>query len=170
MRGDVRPARGTRTDVRRHTLRLTLVERADSEGCEILGRVGCHGRSPARCCRSFSIASRMRPLIVPRGAPTRAATSDCDRPPQYAGMFVAYTQGAAATDAAAKQKAVSDLDGYRRDFDAFLSGANPNLPKGAVAQLLTMHVSGIAKSVDQLAAKDYRSAYVTLKGAKTTAR
>lgn len=84
----------------------------------------------------------------------------------HIGMFVAYTQGAAANDAAAKQKAVSDLDGYRRDFDAFLSGANPNLPKGAVAQLLTMHVSGLAKSVDQLAAKDYRSAYVTLKGAE----
>ncbi len=84
----------------------------------------------------------------------------------HIGMFVAYTQGAAKNDAAAKDKAVKDLDGYRRDFDAFLSGANPNLPKGAVEQLLTMHVTGIAKAVDQLAAKDYKSAYASLKTAE----
>ena len=84
----------------------------------------------------------------------------------HIGMFVAYTQGAAKNDAAAKDKAVKDLDGYRRDFDAFLSGANPNLPKGAVEQLLTMHVSGIAKAVDQLAAKDFKSGYASLKTAE----
>lgn len=84
----------------------------------------------------------------------------------HIGMFVAYTQGAAKNDAAAKDKAVKDLDGYRRDFDAFLSGANPNLPRGAVEQLLAKHVSGIAKAVDQLAAKDYKSAYASLKTAE----
>lgn len=84
----------------------------------------------------------------------------------HIGMFVAYTQGAAKGDAAAKAKAVADLDGYRRDFDAFLAGANPNLPKGAVEQLLTMHVTGIAKAVDLLAAKDYKAAYPSLKVAE----
>lgn len=84
----------------------------------------------------------------------------------HIGMFVAYTQGAAKGDAAAKAKAVADLDGYRRDFDAFLAGANPNLPKGAVEQLLTMHVTGIAKAVDLLVAKDYKAAYPSLKVAE----
>ncbi len=84
----------------------------------------------------------------------------------HIGMFVAYTQAAAKSDAAAKQKAVADLDGYRKDFDAFLGGANPNLPKGVVADLLVMHVTGIAKAVDSLAAKDYASAYVQLKSAE----
>ncbi|MCA1554558.1 MAG: hypothetical protein LC737_09285, partial [Chloroflexi bacterium] len=34
----------------------------------------------------------------------------------HIGMFVDYTQGTAANDNAKKQKATSDLDGYRRDF------------------------------------------------------
>ena len=84
----------------------------------------------------------------------------------HIGMFVAYTQASAKNDAAGKAKAVADLDGYRKDFDAFLSGANPNLPKGAVEQLLVMHVNGIAKAVDLLAAKDYKSGYANLKTAE----
>ena len=98
------------------------------------------------------------------GAPAEARFLELWR--AHIGMFVAYTQGAAKNDAAAKDKAVKDLDGYRRDFDAFLSGANPNLPKGAVEQLLVMHVNGIAKSVDLLAAKDYKSGYANLKTAE----
>lgn len=98
------------------------------------------------------------------GAPAEARFLELWR--AHIGMFVAYTQGAAKNDAAAKDKAVKDLDGYRRDFDAFLSRANPNLPKGAVEQLLVMHVNGIAKSVDLLAAKDYKSGYANLKTAE----
>ncbi|MDQ2953095.1 MAG: hypothetical protein M3R54_12630 [Chloroflexota bacterium] len=81
----------------------------------------------------------------------------------HIGMFVAYTQAAAKNDTAAKQKALTDLDGYRKDFDAFITGANPNLPKGAVAELLVEHVSGIAKAIDLLATKDYAGAYPQLK-------
>ena len=84
----------------------------------------------------------------------------------HLGMFVAYTQAVAKNDAAGKTKALADLDGYRADFDAFLSGANPNLPKGAVASLLVMHVTGISKAIDLLAAKDYASAYPQLKTAE----
>ena len=84
----------------------------------------------------------------------------------HLGMFVAYTQAVAKNDAAGKTKALADLDGYRADFDAFISGANPNLPKGAVANLLVMHVTGIAKAIDLLAAKDYASAYPQLKTAE----
>lgn len=84
----------------------------------------------------------------------------------HLGMFVAYTQAAAKDDGPGKAKALAELDGYRADFDAFISGANPNLPKGAVASLLVMHVTGIAKAIDLLAAKDYASAYPQLKTAE----
>lgn len=84
----------------------------------------------------------------------------------HIGMFVAYTQAAAKGDAAGKQKALDELNGYRTDFDAFIGGANPNLPKGAVASLLVTHVAGISKAIDGLAAKDYKSAYADLKRAE----
>ncbi|MEP6695167.1 MAG: hypothetical protein ABJB39_11045 [Chloroflexota bacterium] len=84
----------------------------------------------------------------------------------HLGMFVAYTQAAAKGDASGKQKALDDLNGYRADFDAFISGANPKLPKGAVASLLVMHVTGITKAIDALAAKDYKTAYPDLKRAE----
>jgi len=73
---------------------------------------------------------------------------------KHIGFFVDYTQGAAAKDQAKKDKAKTDLDGYRKDFDAFLSGANPNLPKGAVADLLIPHVTGLFAVIDAQAAKD----------------
>ena len=73
---------------------------------------------------------------------------------KHIGFFVDYTQGAATKDQAKMDKAKADLDGYRKDFDAFLSGANPNLPKGAVAELLIPHVTGIAAFVNAQNAKD----------------
>jgi hypothetical protein len=73
---------------------------------------------------------------------------------KHIGFFVDYTMGAATKDQAKKDKAKTDLDGYRKDFDAFLSGANPNLPKGAVADLLVPHVSGLFAVIDAQAAKD----------------
>lgn len=72
---------------------------------------------------------------------------------KHIGFFVDYTKGVAAKDEAAQKKAVADLDGYRKDFDAFITGANPNLPKGAVADLLVPHVSGIAKGVQEQSTK-----------------
>lgn len=73
---------------------------------------------------------------------------------KHIGFFVAYTQAAAKGDAAGKAKADADLDGYRKDFDAFITGANPNLPKGAVADLLVGHVKGLEAMIDAQAAKD----------------
>ncbi len=73
---------------------------------------------------------------------------------KHIGFFVAYTQAAAKGDAAGKAKADADLDGYRKDFDAFITGANPNLPKGAVADLLVSHVKGLEALIDAQAAKD----------------
>jgi len=73
---------------------------------------------------------------------------------KHIGFFVNYTQAAAKGDAAGKAKATADLDGYRKDFDAFITGANPNLPKGAVADLLVKHVTGIQGFIDAQVAKD----------------
>jgi len=77
----------------------------------------------------------------------------------HIGFFVDYAMGAAAKDDAKKQKARADLDGYRNDIDAFLTGANPNLPKGAVAQLFAAHVQHLTTVIDDMVAGDTAGAY-----------
>lgn len=84
---------------------------------------------------------------------------------KHIGFFVDYTQGAAAKDDAKKAQAAANLDGYRADADAFFSGANDNLPKGAVADLLKPHVTQLAGAVDSQVSHDYPKAYKTLKEA-----
>ncbi len=69
----------------------------------------------------------------------------------------------AAKDQAKQDKAVSDLLGYTQDFAAFISGANPNLPKAAVADLLKSHVVGLKDAVDAQAAGDAPRAYTALR-------
>lgn len=86
------------------------------------------------------------------GDPAKATFLELWR--KHIGFFVSYTQATAKADKAGQDKAVADLDGYRKDFDAFLTGANPNLPKGAVAELLIPHVTGIAAFVQAQNAKD----------------
>jgi len=80
----------------------------------------------------------------------------------HIGFFVDYTVGTATKDDAKKQKAAADLAGYGRDFAAFISGANPNLPAKAVEDLLTTHIAGLAKGIDDYAAKDYKGAYTQM--------
>ncbi len=77
----------------------------------------------------------------------------------HIGFFVDYAMAAAAKDDAKKMKARADLDGYRNDIDAFLTGANPNLPKGAVAQLFSVHVEHLTTVIDDLVAGDTAGAY-----------
>jgi hypothetical protein len=81
----------------------------------------------------------------------------------HIGFFVDYTQGAATKDAAKMAKARADLDGYRQDIDAFFTGANPNLPKGAVAQLFVAHVQHLTGAIDMLAAGDLAGGYGMLR-------
>ncbi|HZG68332.1 MAG TPA: hypothetical protein VEZ12_16430, partial [Herpetosiphonaceae bacterium] len=81
----------------------------------------------------------------------------------HIGFFVDYTQGAAAKDRAKMDKAVSDLTGYSQDFAAFISGANPNLSKDAVVDLLNSHVVGLKDAVDAQAAGDAPKAYAALR-------
>jgi len=77
----------------------------------------------------------------------------------YVHVVIIYAMGAAAKDDAKKMKARADLDGYRNDIDAFLTGANPNLPKGVVAQLFAAHVVHLTTVVDDIVGGDLPGAY-----------
>jgi len=48
------------------------------------------------------------------------------------------------------------------EIDALLTGANPNLPKGAVAELFEPHVEHLTMAIDALAARDATTAYAML--------
>jgi hypothetical protein len=84
---------------------------------------------------------------------------------KHIGFLVDYTTGAATKDKAKQDKAVSDLVGYSQDFGAFLSSANPNLPKGAVADLLKGHILILKDVVDAQAAGDWPKAYAATRSA-----
>lgn len=73
---------------------------------------------------------------------------------KHIGFFVDYTTGAATKDKAKQEKAISDLLQYTQDFGAFLSSANPNLPKDTVASLVKEHALSLKAVVDAQAAKD----------------
>jgi hypothetical protein len=73
---------------------------------------------------------------------------------KHIGFFVDYTRGKATNDQAVITKAKNDLDGYRNDFGAFISSANPNLPKEAVAQELIPHIQTLSDAIDAVVAKD----------------
>jgi hypothetical protein len=84
---------------------------------------------------------------------------------RHIGFVVDYTTGVAARDRAQQDKAVSDLVAYTQDFGAFLSAANPNLPKTVVADLVKHHVVTLKDVVDAQASKDHARAYEALRAA-----
>lgn len=77
----------------------------------------------------------------------------------HIGFFVDYTVAAKGGDKAGMDKAVQNLNGYVEAISAFLSGANPNLPKDAVAALVTEHVGLLKTAVDKHGAGDYAGSY-----------
>lgn len=81
----------------------------------------------------------------------------------HIGMVVDYTTGVAAKDQAKQDKAVADLVGYTDDFGAFLSGANENLPKDAVAGLVKDHVLTLKDVIDAQASGDQMKVYESLR-------
>lgn len=83
----------------------------------------------------------------------------------HIGFFVDYTTGVATKDQAKQDKAVQDLTGYVNDFAAFLSGANPNLPQDAVADMVEEHVLGLKDVVDAQASGNMAMAYTSLREA-----
>jgi hypothetical protein len=84
---------------------------------------------------------------------------------RHIGFVVDYTTGAAGRDRAKQDKAVGDLVAYTQDFGAFLSGANPNLPKAVVADLVKHHVVTLKEIVDAQAARDWNRAWVATRTA-----
>jgi copper chaperone CopZ len=84
---------------------------------------------------------------------------------KHIGFFVDYTVGAATKDKAKQDKAVNDLVNYSQDFGAFLSSANPNLPKNVVADLVKTHVVTLKDVVDAQAMSDWPKAYGAIRSA-----
>jgi hypothetical protein len=82
---------------------------------------------------------------------------------KHIGMVVDYTVGAATSDRAKQDRAVSDLVGYAQDFGAFLAGANPNLPKAVVADLVKHHVLTLKAVIDAQSARDQDRAFTALR-------
>ncbi|MGH7775071.1 MAG: copper amine oxidase N-terminal domain-containing protein, partial [Candidatus Binatia bacterium] len=74
-----------------------------------------------------------------------------------------YTTGVATKDKAKQEKAVADLIGYTEDFGAFLSSANPNLPKNAVADLVKGHILTLKNVIDAQAVRDWPKVYSSLR-------
>jgi hypothetical protein len=84
---------------------------------------------------------------------------------RHIGFVVDYTTAVAMKDAAGQQKAVTNLLGYTNDLAAFLSSANPNLPKAAVADLVKGHILSLKDVIDAQAAGDQVMAYAKLRDA-----
>ena len=84
---------------------------------------------------------------------------------RHIGFVVDYTVGVAGNDKAKQDKAVGDLVAYTQDFGAFLSSANPNLPKSVVADLVKHHVVTLKDVIDAQASKDPARAYTALRTA-----
>lgn len=64
-------------------------------------------------------------------------------------------------------KAVANLNGYVDAISTFFSGANPNLPKDAVAQLITKHVGLLKSTVDKYGAGDLAGSYQAERDTRT---
>lgn len=77
----------------------------------------------------------------------------------HIGFFVDYTVGAKTGDQAKMDQAVQNLNGYVEAISTFLSGANPNLPKEAVAALISEHVGLLKTTVDKHGAGDFVGSY-----------
>jgi hypothetical protein len=76
----------------------------------------------------------------------------------HIGFFVDYTVGLATNDKAAQEKAVGDLKGYIETSSAFLSQAT-GLPRAALREAVTGHVTDLKGQIDAYAAGDYERAH-----------
>ncbi|MDQ7800290.1 MAG: hypothetical protein QN151_00280 [Armatimonadota bacterium] len=81
---------------------------------------------------------------------------------KFAGLFTAhsravkdYLQAALSGRAAAKKAASERAVKNARDMDALLSGANPNLPQGAVLNLLGSHWAHHVAQIESAAKRDW---------------
>lgn len=84
---------------------------------------------------------------------------------KHIGFVIDYTTGIAGKDKMKADKAVNDLVQYTQDFGAFLSSANPNLPKSVVADLVKGHVLTLKSVIDAQQMGDQQKTYWTLREA-----
>lgn len=84
----------------------------------------------------------------------------------HIGFFVDYTKAAKAGDKAGMDKAVKELNGYVDAISTFFSNANPNLPKDAVATLVSEHVSLLKAAVDSYGSGDIAGSYAKQREAR----
>lgn len=82
---------------------------------------------------------------------------------KHIGFVVDYTTGLATKDQAKQDKAVKDLVTYADDFGAFLTSANPKLPKSTVAALVKDHILTLKDVVDAQAAREWPKVYANLR-------
>jgi hypothetical protein len=74
---------------------------------------------------------------------------------KHIGFFVDYTIGGATGDTAKRDAAKAALDGYRKDFGAFVESATKGKLTGdAVAADLQTHVNTLITAIDAVLAKD----------------
>jgi plastocyanin len=80
-------------------------------------------------------------------------------------MVADYVVGRATDDQGKQDKAVADLIGYTQDLGTFLSGANENLPKDVVADLVKSHADTLKDVIDTQAAGNPTAHYAAVRAA-----
>ena len=81
-------------------------------------------------------------------------------------MFVAYTEGVASDDQAAKDAAVDDLVGYGDDLALAFEGLTAGeLPADASTPLIVEHVTTLLPAIDAQGEGDFDTAFTELRGA-----
>lgn len=84
---------------------------------------------------------------------------------RHIGFVVDYTTGLAAQDRAKQDRAVAALVAYTGELGDFFAGANPHLPKEAVAGLVKDHVLTLKAVIDAQAAGDAARAWAATQAA-----
>lgn len=84
---------------------------------------------------------------------------------RHIAIVVDYTTAVAKKDKAGAEKAVTELVGYTQAFAAFLGGANPHLPKAAVADLVKTHILTLKDVIDAQASGNSAKSYAALRTA-----
>jgi len=84
---------------------------------------------------------------------------------RHIAIVVDYTTAVAKKDNAGAEKAVTELVGYTQAFAAFLGGANPHLPKAAVADLVKTHILTLKDVIDAQASGNSAKSYAALRTA-----
>ena len=82
---------------------------------------------------------------------------------RHIGFVVDYTTGLATKDQAKQTQAVNALIGYTQEFATFLAGANPNLPKDAVAALVKTHILTLKDVIDAQESMDPQKTWMALR-------